>query len=77
LNRTKEPLDTSLEGGERYFNFCTPGIKFGFEISDKEKATREQGEGGRVLKKSKKKKLLGVTSRHLATSFPNYGLMAD
>jgi len=42
LTRTKEPLDTSLEGGARYLNFCTPGIKVGFEISVKEKATRTQ-----------------------------------
>jgi hypothetical protein len=49
-------LDTSLEGRARYLNFSTPGIILGFEISDKEKATRVQGEGGQVLKESKKKK---------------------
>jgi hypothetical protein len=56
LTQTKELLVTSLEGGVRYLNFCTPGIKLGFEISDKEKATGVQGEGGRVSKKSKKRK---------------------
>ena len=57
LTRTKDPLDTSLVGGAGYLNFCTPGIKLGFEICDKEKATRVQGgRGGRVSKKSKKKR---------------------
>jgi len=55
LTRTKEPLDTSLVCGARYLNFCTPGIKLGFEISDKEKATMMQGGGG-VSKKSKKER---------------------
>lgn len=60
-------------------NFCTPGIKLGFEISDKEKATRVQEGGGGVefRREVKKRKLLGVMSRHLAAQFLNYGLMAD
>ena len=36
----------SLVGGAKYFNFCTPGTKLGFEISDKEKATRGERWGG-------------------------------
>jgi hypothetical protein len=40
-------LDKSLLGGERYLNFCAPGIKLGFEISDKKKTKMVQGEGGK------------------------------
>jgi hypothetical protein len=39
-----------LEGGARYLNFCAHGIKLGFEISDKEKATGLENEFLRKIK---------------------------
>jgi hypothetical protein len=54
LDPNQRTVGHVFRGRGKILRICAPGIKLGFEISHKEKATMAQRRGGRVSKKSKK-----------------------